>query len=214
MNVTEFQATYNSVEQYSLLRDQLLIQERKLAHSLQAAEQSSSTETLANEILQSIRKIEGQHLYGRTGDILKPEPGYHYGRAIETINNSMIMKIARRAPKGALLHCHLDAMLPPDSMFALAKNAPNMCIRTSGPLSTPGSFTTVLPQLSLLSRKEMDALDDSDIFNHSYTVGKWMLYSTFLDRFPNGHSAAEKWISSKIVLRLEDIYHSYQTVNG
>lgn len=210
----QFPVTYSSLEQYASLRDQLENQERKLALSFPSTQDSSSTEKLAKDILQSMKEKENQCLYGGTGELLKLEPGYHYGRAIETINGSVVMQIVRKAPKGALLHCHLDAMLPPNTMFNLAKNAHNMCIRTDAPLSTPESFTRVLPELSILSRKEIKTLDNTDVFNHSYTAGKWMLYSTFLERFPGGNCAAEQWISSKIILSLGDVYHSYQTVNG
>lgn len=141
------------------------------------------------------------------------EPGHCFYLILPAADNSDLMRIAPNAPKGTLLHCHLDAMLSLEAMLPIAQQMENMHIKSSVPLVTDRSFVEALVDMQLLPSEVTAPMGDVSLFNESYSADDWMSYWMFRELFPGGPKAADDWLVSKIVLQPYDAYRTHRTVN-
>ena len=205
---------YSSTSAYAKSREALLEAEHEVAFDYAASKSALDTERKANEIVKSLLELESDTLYGVHHNGLGNELAHQFRRSKHLIDNSKILEIAKRAPKGALFHCHFDAMLPPSELISIATGMANMHIRTDAPLTHAGFYEHALRTFQVLSKEKAGIYAKSDIFSQTYVSGDWMLFSRFRKSFPGGAVKADEWVSNKIVLDIEDIYHTSQTVNG
>jgi len=176
--------------------------------------QPSELESAAGAVIEKLKQWEETNMHIMHGDGSGFEAGHKYLHGLDVIQTSTILELAKKAPKGALLHCHLEAMLAPkDSLLIDARKQPNLYIKSDVPLISKGFFEHALPQFEVLDINYVPE-ETIDVFSKSYIPGKLMKYSNFLRQFPGGAQRAEDWISSKIVLNAKDAYHAEQTVNG
>lgn len=206
--------SYPSTTAYAESRAALLEVEHAAAFDYSACKSASPTEKKANDIVKALLDLESSTVYGVHHNGLGHEPAHQFRRARHLIDESKIFEIAKRAPKGALLHCHLDAMLPPQELIEIATGMANMGIRTDCALTHKGFFEHAMPTFHVLGKKDVEKCKDTDVFSSSYLAGQWMLLSKFKETFPGGAGKADEWIASKIMLDVDDIYHTSQTVNG
>lgn len=200
-----------SVEDYFKARESFVNAERALGY--EGKVNSSDLEVRAQEIVQRIKKWEENNHHGVHLDGSGCEAGHRFLHGQDAIENSKLFKIAQKAPKGALLHCHFDCILPPRTLLDDAKKQDNLYIKTDCPLTTVGSFAGALPQFCVLPQA-VDLSDTTNMFSKAYVAGSWMKYSEFLRRFPGGQERAEAWLSSHAVITSDDAYHPHQTVDG
>lgn len=205
---------YSSTTAYAESREALLEAEHAAAFDYAAAKSASATERTADKIVKGLLELESDSLYGVHHNGTGHEPAHQFRRSKHLIDNSKVFEIAKRAPKGALLHCHFDAMLPPSELISIATGMPNMHIRTDAALTHAGFYAHAHPTFQVLSKEKAATYAKSDIFTPTYIPGDWMLFSKFRESFPGGVVRADEWVSKKIVLDVEDIYHTSQTVNG
>jgi adenosine deaminase CECR1 len=105
-------------------------------------------------------------------------------------------------------------MLPPSALIPIAAGMANMHIRAGAPLINAGFYEHALPTFQVLSKEKAGTHANTDIFGATYVPGDCMLFSKFRESFPGGAAKGDGWVSNKIVLNVEDIYHTSQTVNG
>ena len=203
-NVLDLPHRYNSITEYESARSAVTRAEDSLAFDREASITSTPVERSANKVVQELKRKEaeklckgGEHDSGR-------ELGQEYSHAKKEIDNSIIAELAREAPKGALLHCHFDGMLSPSLLLEFARGASCLHIKVAVPLDHPAAFQDQ-PFIEFTTLCHGKALlhDRTDCFLREYTPFSWMRYSTFLERFPDGPRAAERWIASKISFNVE-----------
>jgi adenosine deaminase CECR1 len=205
---------YPSTAAYAKSREDLLEAENAAAFDYTAVKSASSTERKANKIVKALLELESDTLYGVHHNGSGHEPAHQFRRSKHLIDDSKLLEIAKRAPKGALLHCHFDAMLPPSALISIAAGMANMHIRTDAPLIHTGFYEHALTTFQVLSKGGAGTYANTVIFGATYVPGDWMLFSKFRESFPGGAAKADEWVSNKIVLDVEDIYHTSPTVNG
>jgi adenosine deaminase CECR1 len=207
--------TFGSSAEYLRARDTLVKAERSVSFR-GVIEAATDIEQAASEILQKIKSEEEKTLHQIHPDGSGFEAGHKYLHGLAShVENSKLLTIARKAPKGCMLHCHYDCILPPDGMLQDAHDVEGLHIRSDVSLTSKGFFEHALPQLEVLpAAKAPTPNEKTDLFSKSYVPGSWMKYSSFLSAFPGGTFRAEEWIKRKIILSSDHAYNPEQTVNG
>lgn len=200
-----------SVDDYFKARESFVNAERALGYESKV--NSSDLEVRAQEIVQRLKKWEENNHHGVSLDGSGCEAGHRFLHGQDAIEKSKLFKIAQKAPKGSLLHCHFDCILPPRTLLDDAKKQDRLHIKTDCPLTTAGFFACALPQFCVLPQA-VDLSDTTNVFSKAYIAGSWMKYSEFLRLFPGGLERAEAWLSDQAVITSDDAYHPRQTVDG
>ncbi|KAJ5261280.1 hypothetical protein N7478_011875 [Penicillium angulare] len=208
-NISMDRGIDHSLTDYEEARAALQQQEREISFDFAFKRDQSNLEIQASEVLDRIRIAEHERLKSTTG----LERGQRFYEMLSAIEDSDLLRTAKRSPKGALLHCHFDAMLPPEVMLPMAQKMSNMHIKCTEPLVEAGSFSKALPEMQLLSKKKAMAMSHINIFDRSYSSNDWMLYSDFRRSFPTGDQGADEWLLSKIELQRSDAHSPQRTVN-
>jgi len=137
---------------------------------------------------------------------------------LDRIEDSRLFQIALRMPKGAHLHLHFNAELPPRPLLERARNVPTMCIRSTRPIITVEDTRETEIVFSVMPDDTVEA----DLFSLSYNPEfkkegshPWMQWSRFrgifMERFGQD---AEAWAADKMILSEEEVYGMKQTTNG
>ena len=124
-------------------------------------------------------------------------PGMMFSLAKERMEKSKLWQIVKRMPKGALLHCHLEAMVDLDWALEEAFNTEGVCVIADSPITddktrrkTGFSFTY-----------SKDANGDASLWNDSYTANTPVPVNQAADTFPNGGKKAFiEWIRSRVTI--------------
>lgn len=202
----------SSTEDYFSLRSQLIKAER--AQGFAGNVQTSALEDKAGDLIETLKKWEETHLHGVQINGAGYEAGHKFLHGMESsLAKSSLLEIALKAPKGALLHCHFDCILSPETILRNARKQERLYIMADVPLVSEAFFVHALPQFTVFG----DALrpnESSNLFSRAYVAGSWMQYSKFRDCFPGGPDKAEEWLSSRMVLQAENAYDPRQTVDG
>jgi adenosine deaminase CECR1 len=199
-----------SLGEYLKARDSLVSAEKALGY--ESLVERTPLESTAEEIIYRLKEWEDRNVYGIKSDGSGHEAGHRFLHGLDLVSDSKLFEVATKAPKGCLLHCHYDCLLPPDTVLADARKQPNLYIRSDVPLISAGLFAHALPQFGVFGQATPPA--ESNMFHETYVSGSWMRYSSFLRRFPGGAAKAETWLRKRMVLQPDDAYHPKQTVNG
>lgn len=206
-------SSYNDEASYWAARKALMADEKKL--SFRAGVTSTPTETAASRIVAALKTKEKETLYGKLDDAGSfIEHAHQYLPAKDIIDSTRLLEIARRAPKGALLHCHLDAMLPPlDSLVKAARGRAGLCL-SMDMKAGPNWFKEALPNFTMFSASKAAEAAKVSFFDEEYIPGTFFTYERFVAEIPGGLKAAEDFVCARILLQREDVYHQAQTVDG
>ncbi|KAK7423058.1 hypothetical protein QQZ08_009225 [Neonectria magnoliae] len=202
---------FASVEDYFKARDSIITAERDLGYESKV--KKSDLEVQAQGVVQRLKKWEECNHHGVRTDGSGCEAGHHFLHGLDAIEKSTLFKIVQNAPKGALLHCHFDCILPPRTLLDDAKKQDRLHITSDCPLTTAGFFACALPQFCVLP-EDVHLGETTNLFSKAYVAGSCMKYSEFLRLFPGGWERAEAWLSKQMVLKADDAYHPRQTVDG
>lgn len=204
---------YSSKKAYFAARDSLIADEHSL--SFTASAESSPLEIAASKIVDTLKHHERTTLYGQRDDAGSYlEHAHQYLHAKDVIDSARLFEIAKRAPKGALLHAHFDAMLPPSSLLELARDRENMCISTTLSASDPAFMADAEATFQVQRVRDLPQAQAVSCFDPTYIPGTFTTYARFCTEFPGGRNAVEGWIAKRIILSEEDVYHPRQTVDG
>lgn len=199
---------------YAQARDELVKAERNYGFLGSQSQPSSDLELAAGGLVEKLKRWEEANVHTVHADGSGFPIAERYLHGLEFIESSTVLEIARQAPKGALLHCHLEAMLrPQESLLIDARNQDNLYIRTDAPLVSKGFYEHALPAFDIFGTPP-DKNETSNCFSKTYVTGSFMKYSNFCKQFPGGLKRAEDWVASRISLHAKDAYHASQTVDG
>ncbi|OHE96497.1 hypothetical protein CORC01_08260 [Colletotrichum orchidophilum] len=202
---------FASTQDFLTARKSLINAEQALGYENKVNE--TAIERQAQDVVQRLKKWEDRNHHGVHPDGSGCEAGHHFLHGVDAIENSQLFKIAQHAPKGALLHCHFDCILPPKTLLEDARAQERLHIKSDCPLTSKGFFACALPQFCVLP-EPTDLSEATNVFSKTYVIGSWMRYSDFLRLFPGGPDRAESWLSKQMVIGPEDAYHPRQTVDG
>lgn len=218
-------SSYTNEEAYWSVRKALQISEKTLSFS--AGLVPSSVELEASKIVRALKQQEKDTLYGKLDDAGSfIEHAHQYMPAKHIIDKSRLMEIAKMAPKGALLHCHLDAMLPPlDSLLKSARNREGLCVSLDIKSDSSDWIEKALAVFQMLPAEAAAKAGEASFFSPEYVPGvhgkgiayqpgTWTTWSRFCAEFPGGVEAAEEFVAKRILLNRDDVYHPNQTVDG
>lgn len=202
---------FASIQDYFSARAALIDAEQQLGYEGHA--KRTELESAAEKVFQNQKTSERDNLYGVNKDGSGCEAGHRFLYCLDLLKKSKIAEFAFKAPKGCLLHCHFDAILPPDGMLSDARKQDHLYIKSDVPLIREGFFEHALPQFTVL-KEQVPLTETTNLFQPTYIPGSWMKYSSFLEMFPGGVERAESWLTSLNVIDATDAYHSRQTVDG
>ena len=199
------------IQKYLDGRDALIAQEktRRSDHVLRSNLSPMAAE--ASAIVSAIRFEEQQTLWNADyEDNLAKEdgevyPGMMFSLAKERMEKSKLWQIVRKMPKGALLHCHLEAMGDLDWLLEEALATGGMCITASGPLDTAES----LEKTPIMFRwmKTQASANGASIWTSDYVPDSAISVTKAARSFPNetasvsaSTEAFKEWLRSRVTI--------------
>lgn len=115
-------------------------------------------------------------------------------------------------PKGALLHCHLDAMVNGSYLLKLALGQPAMHVRAKVALDE-SSIKSTLPEFRALEAKHFT--NAVTITSDSYQPGTWVHIGQARRNFPptlGGPEGFDAWVLSALTINPTEAYVTHNTV--
>lgn len=136
-------------------------------------------------------------LAAEVGDVY---PGMMFNLARDRMEKTKLWKIIQRMPKGALLHCHLEAMVDLKWLIDEMFNIGGFHIIADGPLHTPSTLETSGVRFKWLSSPR----EATSIWSESYTSGQMIPVEAAADEFPGGRPAFKVWLQSRAMVTTEE----------
>jgi adenosine deaminase CECR1 len=134
-----------------------------------------------------------------------------FSLAKERMYKSKLWNIVRRMPKGALLHCHLEAMVDLDWALEEACATDGVCIRSGEPLTSPGALKKA--NISFTYSKTR-AKADMSIWSSQYVADSPIPINTAADSFPDGgRKGFIEWVRSRTTITDEEHLLHHQGPN-
>ncbi|RKF79227.1 Adenosine deaminase 2-A [Golovinomyces cichoracearum] len=204
---------------------------------------SSEVETQAAGLIRKIIAYDDEKIYGTQSDTLNQRNrersrGEHFLGNIDLINQTELMKIAKKMPKGAHLHIHFNSCLPARFLVRLARDIDAMYIRSTLSLTSPENMVSAQISFMVMTLHEATHVTDPEgnekfvplgnLWEEDYVQNSWMSYKSFHIQFdPYDKStgkgknfglertlAAEKWLEDKIQFSEDEVHDSKQTASG
>ncbi|KND88692.1 hypothetical protein TOPH_06733 [Tolypocladium ophioglossoides CBS 100239] len=210
-------------DSYLATRANILRLERGIAFDSRCRARASSLEKQANSIVRALRKRDeaqvydcAEHRRGHAGQTHRRFAGDHFLSNLDLIDQTALFDVARHMPKGAHLHIHFNACLPPHVLLGVAKGMDRMFVTSDLPLVADGdcvNFDKCEVQFSILSP---DKEKPGDLFSAGYQPRQTMRFAEFLRAFPRhyGRATADQWLADKLVFHEEEAYGLLQTAAG
>lgn len=229
---------FDTPEEYLNALEELRLAEKAQAFDHEVVATASKIERLAVELVRKIRAYDWETTYGKAYDAHgkptgKRTEGEHFLGNVELINQTELMKIARKMPKGAHLHIHFNSCLPARFLIRQARHIEAMYIRSTQPLTKVQNWDDSRISFMVMTRREATHTKDSDgverevplgnIFQQDYVPNRWMLYKDFQAnfKFPHennprlrGTKGAELWLERKMLISEEEAHGIHQTGRG
>lgn len=162
----------------------------------------------ACDVVDRLRFVERQTLWTKEYEDSLAEdehdiyPGMMFMLAKERLEKSKLWKILRRMPKGALLHCHLEAMVDLDWLFEEVLETEGMCILAEKGLSTERDRSTT--PFFFDYTKERAAADVS-IWTEEYKGNTHVPVTAAASDYPeDGRDGFKAWVKSRCIITPEE----------
>ncbi|KAF2205333.1 Metallo-dependent hydrolase [Delitschia confertaspora ATCC 74209] len=193
------------IQKYFAGRDALVEQEKKQRSGWQPSDRvfRENLSPMAQEacaIVDQIRFEEQQTLWTKDyedslqeqGDVF---PGMMFSLARARMEKSKLWKIVRRMPKGALLHCHLEAMIDFDWVMEEAFATEGVCITSLTALDSPDAR---LKAGFSFTYSKAHARDDMSIWSSEYKPNTPVPIHSAANSFPmKGHEGFVEWVRER-----------------
>ncbi|KZL86414.1 adenosine amp deaminase, partial [Colletotrichum incanum] len=215
--------------EYFRQRIETIKHEKSLAFDFRLAELASPKEIRANAIVQCIKDEDQRLVYnaaeprqGWGGQKHPRFPADHFLSNVDPVNNTKLLHIAVRMPKGAHLHIHFNACLQPHVLLGIAEKMDRMFITSDKPLPPVGDGRTDEDVQNALYLCEIqfsilppEKETPGNILSPNYKTRHTMKYSQFPKDFPEKHSVdPQEWLRSKLVFQESEAHSVLQTVQG
>ncbi|KAK4555839.1 hypothetical protein LTR86_007059 [Recurvomyces mirabilis] len=186
-------------------RDNLIAQEKRQRSDHAFRETLSPMAAEASAIMSAIRFEEQQTLWNAEyeDNLAKQEsfeayPGMSFSLAKERMESSKLWKIVQKMPKGALLHCHLEAMTDATWLINEALTTNGFCITADTPLATQQQRETGSFLFSFTKTSPADNVPS--IWSDGYSKGRKIPLTKAAEAFPGGKQAFIEWFVSRVTI--------------
>lgn len=190
---------FASPEDYDEALQRLRKEEDDVAFDAKVRREASGLEDRAVAIIRRMKLHDSNHKYGAFDARHHPNgrraPGQHFLGNVEIINRTLLMKVAKRMPKGAHLHIHFNSCLPAIFLIKQARDIHAMYIRTTLPLTSCRNMADARVSFMVLTDdnakrenaennggKEVSG-DHANVWSSSYVPNTWMRYKKFQRTF-------------------------------
>ena len=197
------------IKQYLQGREALIDQEQSQRSDYAFRQSLTPLAKGACAIVSRIRAEEHQTIWtkGYERDLAKQKdvtyfPGMMFTLAKERIEKTKTWEILRRMPKGALLHCHIDAMIDVDWLVGQALTTKGMSMLADRPLCTVRAReeASVMFQYASSLSNEVQS-----IWTGGYEAQALIPVTAVADDFPEGGCEGFKtWLESRMTITLEE----------
>ncbi|KHN95945.1 adenosine deaminase [Metarhizium album ARSEF 1941] len=211
-------------EAYAMERKRLLQQEKDLDFTSRCCANATEREQLVDQMFRDFRERDEQMFKSQP-----PRPGHggqqhhrfsgdHYLSNVDLIPKTALYHVAKQFPKGAHLHVHFNACLPPSFLLDLAAKMDRMFI-TGDVALTPANLQKCQIQFSIKSEEDEKVVSGpKKIFSEDCNGDRgWsMKLSKFLEQSKDHFSGLEpmKWLQTKVEFDEEEAHDLPQTVEG
>lgn len=213
-------ATPTSAQAYFAARGGLIELERTMGFEHKCRYSATDLEHRVDEILQRLRRVDDETVYAgasprcdERGQVHRRFAGDHFLSNVELIEQTALFRVASRMPKGAHLHIHFNACLPPAVLLGIAKTMDRMFITSDLPLVTDAGFDKCELQFSILS---LEKETPGDLFSATYQSRQTMRFAEFLKTFPTRYTkrTVDEWLVEKLVFDEYEAHNFMQTASG
>lgn len=214
---------FHDPDGYFNFREKFRAQEKSLDFDFRCRTRASDLERRVDEIIQTLKKRDGKDVYdaapwrrGYGGQMHKRFAGDHFLSNVDLINQTDLLKVVRRMPKGAHLHIHFNACLLPSVLLNIAKDMDRMFITSDLPLVPDNNYENFDRCEIQFSLKCPEKEEPGDLFSQDYQPRQTMKYSEFRERFHEHYDKAsvDKWLMDKLVFNDEEAHNQCQTAAG
>ena len=187
-----------SFRSYKRKHQEFLEAENAAAWDQDAKDKANDLEKQAGAIIRAIREFERDVVFGnKAGEELPDKDSLDMGGQFLTNKDrieqkSKIFKMAKKVPKGAILHLHFNAVLHPWRLLKEARKSQNMRIRSTKPIQNEND----LNEAEIVLAVKPEAYISANIFSPKYAAkvpnahkdskkeqSLWMKYDAFLKGF-------------------------------
>jgi adenosine deaminase CECR1 len=191
-------------------RDALIAQEKcqRSDHAFRESMTPMAAEAAAT--VSAIRFQEQQTIWTHDfeDEIAKKEgievfPGMMFNLAKDRMEKSKLWQIVRKMPKGALLHCHLEAMGDLNWLIEQAFTTEGICITAGAPLDS----ATSLLKLPFIFRhvKSPNTTESQSIWTSSYIPNEPIPINVAAANFPDGGKEGFiLWLKSRVTITRQE----------
>lgn len=198
------------IQKYLDGRDALIAQEKHQRSDHAFREIMSPMAAEADAIISQIRYEEQQTLWQPSveSDLAESTqgpvfPGMMFSLAKERMESSKLWKIVKKMPKGALLHCHLDATGDMGWSINAAFTTPGVCMVATGPMHT-AALRKKVPFSFRFAKKESISTG-SPPWSESYTPDSKVPIAVAAESFPDGGKEGFlKWMKTRVTITQEE----------
>lgn len=133
-------------------------------------------------------------------------PGMMFTHAKGRMEKTKLWKIIKRMPKGALLHCHYEAMVDTDWLVDQVLETPGLHIEAGAPLTSENLSTTVFE----FSYAESSEDPSPSIWSSSYQAHTQVLVKEASKTFPQGgEEGFRKWLRSRFTFSSDNHHEGH-----
>ncbi|KAF2720458.1 Metallo-dependent hydrolase [Polychaeton citri CBS 116435] len=191
-------------------RDALVAQEKRQRSDHLFREALSPMAREASAIVSAIRFEEQQTLWNEDyeANLSKDAgsstlyPGMMFTLAKKRMESSKLWQIVKRMPKGALLHCHLDATGDYEELLKHAFELNGICMRSQNAITNEEAFRTTPFDFQFV--KKPPQADAVPMWSETYQPMSWVPIKKAAETFPaNGTTGFKQWFLSRITITPE-----------
>ncbi|KAL7953864.1 hypothetical protein V8C34DRAFT_295928 [Trichoderma compactum] len=225
----EKRAPVPSKEEYDELRKHVLAVEQELSFDARCRSRATTEELRVDAIIRKIREQDDREIYalkskrkGYQGQMHERFAGDHFLGNVDIIDETKLFKVASKMPKGAHLHIHFNACLPPSVLLGIANGMDRMFVSSTLPLihkagdeDEYGNFNKCEIQFSIMNHERVENKIDN-LFFADYTPGHVMKFSDFRNQFSSYYNEVpvDEWLLNKLMFEEQEAHHPFQTAAG
>ncbi|KAK0295463.1 hypothetical protein LTS00_006094 [Friedmanniomyces endolithicus] len=207
------------IQKYLDSRDALVTQEKRQRSDHAFRETLSPMVAEAAAIVSAIRFEEQQTLWNAQyeDNLSKQEPfevhpGMMFNLARERMESSKLWRIVKKMPKGALLHCPLEAMGDPDWLIDEAMQTEGMCMSAAAPLHTPEARRD--SPFVFQHVKVQRSQESTSIWSAEYKAMESIPIIQAAESFPGGKQGYFTWFKSRVTITHEEAMQHHMGPNA
>ncbi|KAH8600425.1 hypothetical protein B0O99DRAFT_610663 [Bisporella sp. PMI_857] len=191
-------------ETYYSAREKLLSEERERAFDA-AVRNANDIEQQAADIIKKLRIYDWEKTFSAESNASstgKRVEERHFLGSVDLINQTQLIRVAKKMPKGSHLHIHFNSCLPAEFLIRQARDVDAMYIRSSLPLISSENMAQSRISFMVMTLGEATHPNGSESFHTQFS------YRKEDGSVLQGTVAAEEWLVSKMHISEQEVHHT------